>query len=422
MDILWVSDSPFFNSAYGIQTRITTPKLAKLGHKMTVFGTTHLGVPMVADGVTTLGGFRDPIGSDMIAAHTGHLKPDIVITLKDPYVYRRQAMTALAAPWLPIVPVDTVPLDAANAGALDLALAAVALTRQSEKLISDAGYQTFYIPHGYDPDIFKPLTQDARAALRAQYGLGEKEFIALFVGVNNSYPSRKGIDLLLEAWTAFADRHKDATLWLHTFAGGDLGGIDVDLMIQTLGTEKSQVIITDKYEYVNGLRAEQMASLYQMADVLIQPSLGEGFCLPMLEAQACGTPVIATRWGAMEENNFGGRFLEGDTFPLPRGGRWKRPDVKGIIHALGAAYDERTKLPAKLTARKEIAVKKAKAFEIDHVVETYWKPALAQIERLIGGELIQGETTDGKAKDQNAGDSQTEAGREPSEAMADGAA
>jgi glycosyltransferase involved in cell wall biosynthesis len=46
---------------------------------------------------------------------------------------------------------------------------------------------------------------------------------------------------------------------------------------------------------------EEMASLLNAAEVLVMPSFDEGFGLPVLEAMACGTPVVASRAGALPE-------------------------------------------------------------------------------------------------------------------------
>jgi glycosyltransferase involved in cell wall biosynthesis len=48
------------------------------------------------------------------------------------------------------------------------------------------------------------------------------------------------------------------------------------------------------------LPREQLASIYTACDVMVHPYRGEGFCMPVLEARACGLPVIATRGGATE--------------------------------------------------------------------------------------------------------------------------
>lgn len=45
----------------------------------------------------------------------------------------------------------------------------------------------------------------------------------------------------------------------------------------------------------------QLADLYRSADVLLAPFRGEGFCMPILEAMACGTPPIVTSWSGPED-------------------------------------------------------------------------------------------------------------------------
>ena len=46
---------------------------------------------------------------------------------------------------------------------------------------------------------------------------------------------------------------------------------------------------------------KEMPDLYRSADALVLPSRGEGAGMPVLEAAACGVPVIATDWGGYEE-------------------------------------------------------------------------------------------------------------------------
>ena len=53
------------------------------------------------------------------------------------------------------------------------------------------------------------------------------------------------------------------------------------------------MIFSDQYTYLLGWPEERMAQLYNAFDVLSLASSGEGFGIPLIEAQACGVPVVS---------------------------------------------------------------------------------------------------------------------------------
>ena len=57
---------------------------------------------------------------------------------------------------------------------------------------------------------------------------------------------------------------------------------------------------------------DSIATFYQLADAYVSPYRGEGFNLPVLEASACGTPVICTKGGSTDDfmNEDTARFIE----------------------------------------------------------------------------------------------------------------
>ena len=84
--------------------------------------------------------------------------------------------------------------------------------------------------------------------------------------------------------------------------------------------------------WVGRVGDEELAALYRGARCLVYPSLYEGFGIPILEAMACGTPVVTSRGGATEEIAGGAAVL---VDPL---------DVEGIAAGIAEAHDRRAEL------------------------------------------------------------------------------
>jgi glycosyltransferase involved in cell wall biosynthesis len=145
------------------------------------------------------------------------------------------------------------------------------------------------IPNGVDLEVFCP---DGPA--RDLPGAGEGTRF-LFVG---GLIGRKGVDVLFDAWReAFAGRD-DVTLVLKDFGANDIyrnAGREPILEHVASGALPRIVLIDDD------LSTDEVAALYRACDVLVHPYRGEGFAMPVLEAMACGLPVIVTGGGPTDE-------------------------------------------------------------------------------------------------------------------------
>ncbi|MCM8821624.1 MAG: glycosyltransferase family 4 protein [Candidatus Omnitrophica bacterium] len=102
---------------------------------------------------------------------------------------------------------------------------------------------------------------------------------------------RKNLKRLLDAFAILAGKNRDLKL----FIAGDRS--IQDKIVQQIQQHK----LENRVVFTGYLGAEQLACLYNMAEAFVFPSLYEGFGLPVLEAMACGCPVITSNVSALPE-------------------------------------------------------------------------------------------------------------------------
>jgi len=110
---------------------------------------------------------------------------------------------------------------------------------------------------------------------------------------------RKGIDVLLAAWARAFGPDDDVRLVVKDF------GVQTSYRGQTAGDDVRALAARDDVAPVTYLTEDlppaELPALYRAADVVVLPYRAEGFCLPALEAMACGVPVIHTAAGPTGE-------------------------------------------------------------------------------------------------------------------------
>lgn len=152
--------------------------------------------------------------------------------------------------------------------------------------------RTVTIPPGVDTDRFRP---GDRAAARAELGLPAGAMVLAFVG---RIQRLKAPDVLLRAAAELAARAPGLRERLVVLvAGGPSGsGLAEPTSLHELAAELG---ITDLVRFLPPRAGEELVTVYRAADVVAVPSHNESFGLVALEAQACGTPVVATRVGGL---------------------------------------------------------------------------------------------------------------------------
>jgi glycosyltransferase involved in cell wall biosynthesis len=141
---------------------------------------------------------------------------------------------------------------------------------------------------GVDPR-FRPVTAPpALAAVRARYGLGHGPFI---LSVSTLQP-RKNYRRLIQAFAPLAERHPDLSLVI----GGGKGWRYDEIL-----AEPERLGIAGRVLFPGFIQDSDLPALYSAAVALAYPSLYEGFGLPVLEAMACGTPVMSSDRSSLPE-------------------------------------------------------------------------------------------------------------------------
>jgi glycosyltransferase involved in cell wall biosynthesis len=136
---------------------------------------------------------------------------------------------------------------------------------------------------------FRPVPQEERAEVLARHGI-RLPYI-LFVGVQHP---RKNLDRLIEAYGRLRRRVRSTRYCLVLVGPSGVATPRVRALVQGLGMEDDVL--------VRGWVAdEDLPALYSGATCVAYPSLAEGFGLPLLEAMACGTPVLTSDRSAMRE-------------------------------------------------------------------------------------------------------------------------
>ncbi|MGB3532187.1 MAG: glycosyltransferase [Microcoleaceae cyanobacterium] len=155
------------------------------------------------------------------------------------------------------------------------------------------------IPLGYDPQVYYPLPENQRLALR-QKKRWTDYFVFLNIGV--MWNERQGIDRLLKAFAILTEIYPDIRLVLKGRDAIFPSKASIQSASKNILTDAEYERIKPKIGYIgNSLSAKEMAELYQTADCYVSPYSAEGFNLPVLEATACGLPVICTDGGPTDD-------------------------------------------------------------------------------------------------------------------------
>jgi glycosyltransferase involved in cell wall biosynthesis len=210
------------------------------------------------------------------------------------------------------------------------------------------------VPNGVDLEIYRP--QGAAAELPTA-----KPFRFLYVG-GTIY--RKGLDVLLDAYARAFTAADPVSLVVKDF--GRTGVYVFEKGTQMIADFKKNPAHPEVLHLSAHRTNAEMAELYRACDVFVSSYRGEGFCLPALEAMACGKPVIVTAGGATDDfvsDAVGWRIpatphlYDGTIFamPLDEDAELLEPDAAALADLLRGAFRDEADRRTRGNAAAEIA-------------------------------------------------------------------
>ena len=171
-----------------------------------------------------------------------------------------------------------------------------ATARDVESLLRVPAERIAVVPQGVD-ETFRPVPDDVASAVLARLGV-ERPYL-LFVGLAQP---RKNLESIVTVFARLAARNDDLSLVLAGSDGYPEGRLTA--LIKETGA-------VDRVKVLGYTDAADLPALYSGASLLLFPSRDEGFGMPVLEAMACGCPVVVSDRGALPEVAGEGAYVFG---------------------------------------------------------------------------------------------------------------
>tara|TARA_R110002012_G_scaffold94659_4_gene228977 strand:+ start:872 stop:2122 length:1251 start_codon:yes stop_codon:yes gene_type:complete len=304
--IFTISDHPLSPSGVGTQTRYIIEGMLKTGkYQFVSFG----GAIQHADHqpqkteqwgddwiIWPVDGYGN---QDMVRAMIHQNKPDILWFMTDPRFYQwLWAIENEIRAHMPLVYYhvwDNYPYPTFNRNAYLANDHIGCISKLTHDIVQTVAPEvdSSYIPHAVDGEIFKTLPSSQTAQIRIDQKINDK-FVVFW---NNRNARRKMSGSVIFWFKEFLDKvgHDKATLVMHTDVK-DGHGQDLEAIIHNLGLTDGEVMFSrEKVE------PQHLAALYNLADVTVNIADAEGFGLATLESLSCGTPIIATMTGGLQD-------------------------------------------------------------------------------------------------------------------------
>lgn len=349
---------------------------------------------------------RDVYGQRRFVELLAEVVPDVVVMLYDPFVtmkflfrneFDQGMILSRARPVLAYLPIDGInqpenwqkmadvytKLEKVDDDSPEPSFTPVAMSKFGQDILNVRFPGAPLVYHGVDIETFRPATSTAPLVTSTGMVIKNKKDAKRAVNVDpdsflilrvdrNSH--RKNYADTWKALQPVMERHSDVVAWFHCKPQGDQLEMP-DLFSRNEKTAK-RFYTPGRFNTNQGWEEQDMAVLYNAADLFVSTSWGEGFGLTLAEASACGLPIVAQNCSSITEVvGPGGILIEPERLITVMAGQdqWL-PNVDAFTEAIEKLYLSRG-------ARRDLGQQGH-----DHVVANFsWDTAAAQFDELITG-------------------------------------
>ena len=373
MKLMWTSVAPYVPSGYGTTTRNTVSRLIKKGWNVAVYGIYgHGGSPITVDGIKVYSSANSPAQTPAhLVECCKDFDADTMIVHHN--IWQYPWLSSISDRIIGFIPVDRNPI---HPDALKIYRGLWKNVSQSDwgrQVLLKYGINAPVIPGGVDTQTFKPVSVVNRNRIRAEMGIPEDAFLISSIGVNSG--PRKQFHRLIPAFERFAKANPNAHLYLHTHPTGNVPeapGYDLPAIAQSIG-------IKDRVHFPTmpswGVSDNLLSLMYAASDVYINVSSRGGFEIPIIEAMACGIPVITQNFGPM------GDLISPIAPELLLKPLELVPDGQSGIEAIPSGNEilRVLTLAEKRIWDNNLFVSRAKDFDYDTVIIPHWEEYLKKV-------------------------------------------
>jgi len=307
--IVILSDSPFLPTGYSDQAKQLAKHLTDAGHEIHYFANAFNGATIkraeLVDGTifdyTIYGELTQSYFANSMRQLLTEIKPDKFIILLDTFMmFQSKFLNQDTSPaetyfWFPSDGGGGLPKDCENI--LRKIDNPVAMAKFGQKQVKDYyDLDVKHIPHGCDSSRFYRLPDEQRNALRIKWNLHDK----FVIGVVARNQPRKNLDRTIKSMKLIAEKIPNAVLLLHMDPNDPAGQMfNLNSLIKKYGLE-NRVVFTGM-EAHKGFPGSEMINVYNLMDMFLLTTSGEGFGIPIIEAMSCQVPVLATDYTSTPE-------------------------------------------------------------------------------------------------------------------------